>query len=126
MIAIVACVICAGPVDDLLTAIERVETGGMKDPSRAVGDGGRSLGPMQIQRAYWTDSRVPGRYDRVQSRDYARRVVLAYWSRFCPRALAAGDRETLARVHNGGPAGARKPATRAYWAKVRSAMRWRQ
>ncbi len=49
--------------------------------------------------------------------------MVRYWRRYCPRALAQGDWQTLARVHNGGPRGHRKPATHAYWSKVRRAMR---
>jgi glutathione peroxidase len=43
--------------------------------------------------------------------------------RYAPQAWAQGDVETLARVHNGGPAGARKQATLPYADKVRRAMR---
>lgn len=110
----------ARAVERLLDAMEWVESNG--NPA-AVGDGGRSIGPLQIQRAYWSDAGVPGRYDQVRDRAYARRVVRAWWRRHCPAALAAGDLERLARCHNGGPAGHRKPATRAYWGKVRAAMR---
>jgi hypothetical protein len=45
-------------------------------------------------------------------------VVEAYLARYAPRALAQGDWQTLARIHNGGPAGARNPATRAYWKRM--------
>jgi hypothetical protein len=48
--------------------------------------------------------------------------MLAYWRRYAAAALAAGDLATLARVHNGGPGGARNPATLAYWRRVRAAM----
>ena len=57
-------------------------------------------------------------YSDVARLDYAERVVAAYLQRYAPRALARGDWQTLARVHNGGPAGARNPATRAYWKRV--------
>jgi hypothetical protein len=49
--------------------------------------------------------------------------MLAYWERYCPTALARGDWATLARIHNGGPAGHKKPATLKYWKKVSQAMR---
>ena len=48
--------------------------------------------------------------------------MLAYWRRYCPTAMAAGDAEVLARVHNGGPRGNRKAATAAYWRRVLAAM----
>jgi len=115
----IAAPVLAGETDRLLDAMRQVESGGNPD---AVGDGGASRGPYQIQRAYWEDSRVPGRYEQVRDDAYARRVVRAYWQRYCPGAVERGDMETLARVHNGGPAGARKSATLAYWHKVRRAM----
>lgn len=104
----------------LLDALREVESGG--DPD-AVGDGGRSLGPYQIQWAYWKDSGVEGKYRQVRDRRYAERVMLEYWKRYCPKALARRDFQTLARVHNGGPAGARKSATRSYWRKVSKVLR---
>lgn len=103
----------------LLDAIRQAESGGNVN---AVGDGGRSHGAYQIQRCYWRDAGVAGRYDQVRDPAYAERVMLAYWRRHCPDALARGDLETLARVHNGGPAGARKPATMRYWLRIKRVM----
>jgi hypothetical protein len=105
----------------LLDAIRQVESGGRT--GEIVGDNGRSLGPYQIQRPYWKDSRVRGQYGQVRNAAYAERVMLAYWKRYCPTALARGDWETLARVHNGGPRGHRKAATVGYWKKVEAAMK---
>lgn len=116
--AIVAVAIGAG-INDLLDAMTQVESGG---DVNAVGDQGRSIGPLQIQRGYWRDARVPGRYEQVRTPAYARRVVVAYWHRYCADALRRGDFETLARVHNGGPAGARKAATKPYWDRTRKQM----
>ena len=108
----------------LLNAIRRVETGGHPNGGRDTrGDGGRSLGPYQIQRSYWRDAGMPGSYGQVRDRRYAERVMRSYWERYCPRALARGDLETLARVHNGGALGARKRSTVAYWHKVRKELR---
>ena len=104
-----------------LDAIRRVETGATG--IGAVGDGGRALGPYQIHKAYWQDSGVPGRYeDCLRDTAYSERVVLAYMKRYAPKALAAGDWETLARIHNGGPKGHTKKATLGYWAKVQKEM----
>lgn len=108
----------------LLDAIRTVETGACTRPADAVGDGGRSLGPYQIMRGYWADActadpslaRFP--YETVRDAAYARRVIVAYWQRYAREALARGDLQTLARIHNGGPAGARNPRTAGYWAKV--------
>lgn len=104
----------------MLNAIRAVETGGHRDPANAVGDGGRALGPYQIHRAYWIDAterhpelRALG-YQSVRDQAIAERVVLAYLTRYAP----AWDLETVARIHNGGPRGHRKPATIGYAARV--------
>lgn len=110
-------------VRPLLDAIREVESGGRT--GEIIGDEGRSLGPYQIQRPYWQDSGVPGRYGDVRSIPYAEKVMLAYWQRYCPDALARGDYATLARIHNGGPRGHRNPATLRYWRKVSTALKSR-
>jgi len=107
----------------LLDAICEVETGEHPDAANAQGDGGRSLGPYQISRAYWRDSGVPGRYESVRHPAYAERVMIAYWQRHCPSALARNDWQTLARVHNGGPNGPWKRRTLSYWRRAREQIR---
>ncbi len=109
-------------LSDLLAAMRHVESRG---DNRAVGDGGRSRGPYQISLPYWVDG--GGRRSRywrdVWSPWASRRVILGYWRRYCPAALERGDLQTLARVHNGGPDGARERKTLRYWRRVREAMR---
>jgi hypothetical protein len=105
--------------DRILRAIRQVETGGCADPANAVGDGGRAIGPYQIHKAYWQDAveydrSIGGTYADCRNEAYARRVVLAYMSRYCK----AWTDETVARIHNGGPKGHRKSATLPYWSKV--------
>ena len=106
----------AAPPESFWRALHLVETSGRHGP--ILGDNGRSLGPLQISRAYFSDSRVGGTYEQVSDLAFARRVVSAYLQRYAPKAWAAGDVETLARVHNGGPAGARKSSTVNYGQKV--------
>lgn len=106
----------AAPPESFFRALHLVETSGRHGP--ILGDNGRSLGPLQISRAYFTDSRVGGTYEQVSDLAFARRVVSAYLKRYAPKAWAAGDVTTLARIHNGGPAGARKSATVNYGQKV--------
>lgn len=106
----------AAPPDSFWRAIHLVETSGRHGP--ILGDNGRSLGPLQISRAYFTDSRVGGTYEQVVDLGFARKVVSAYLQRYAPKAWAAGDVVTLARIHNGGPSGASKAATVNYGAKV--------
>jgi hypothetical protein len=111
----------AAPPESFWRALHIIETSGRTGP--IVGDGGKALGPLQIHRAYHADSRVAGDYSRVADLDYAKRVATAYFKRYAPAAWAAGDVETLARIHNGGPRGHLKPATKGYAAKVRAQMR---
>ena len=106
----------AAPPDSFWRALHLVETSGRTGP--IVGDGGAALGPLQIHRAYHADSRVAGDYSRVADLDYSKRVATAYLKRYAPTAWAAGDIETLARVHNGGPRGHLKSATKGYGARV--------
>ncbi|HOW72037.1 MAG TPA: hypothetical protein PKY77_15665 [Phycisphaerae bacterium] len=106
-----------------LDAVAQVETGGSANPALARGDSGRSLGPYQISWKYWKDSGVGGSYRWVTNKAYAEQVMLAYWRKHCPQALARRDYRTLARIHNGGPDGTREPKTSAYWQRVRQAMR---
>ena len=106
----------AEPPESFWRALHLVETSGRHGP--ILGDNGRSLGPLQISRAYFTDSRVGGTYEQVTDLGFARKVVSAYLKRYAPKAWAAGDVVTLARIHNGGPAGARKAATVSYGQKV--------
>lgn len=110
--------VSAAPVSArLLKAIHLVETGGRLGAIK--GDGGRALGPLQIHRAYWLDSRVPGRYEQCADLAYSTRVLNAYMARYCPN----GDDETIARIHNGGPRGHKKTATLRYWREVSRKMK---
>lgn len=107
-------------LDRVLDAIRIVETGGEKDPVNTVGDNGRSIGPFQIQRGYWQDAlehdpSIGGTYADCKDETYARRVIRAYLSRY----VKTWNDETVARIHNGGPSGAKKKSTMKYWQKVR-------
>jgi hypothetical protein len=108
----------AAPPDSFFRALHIVETSGRTGP--ILGDNGKALGPLQIHRSYHADSRVAGDYSRVADLDYSKRVATAYLKRHAPVAWAAGDVETLARVHNGGPRGHLKPATKGYGVRVKA------
>ena len=108
----------AAPPDSFWRALHIVETSGRTGP--IVGDGGAALGPLQIHRSYHQDSRVAGDYSRVADLAYSKRVATAYLKRHAPEAWAKGDVETLARVHNGGPRGHLKPATKSYGVRVKA------
>ena len=107
----------AAPPASFFRALHVVETSG-RTTGPIIGDNGRALGPLQIHRGYHADARIGGDYSRCADLDYSRRVVTAYLQRYAPQAWASGDVVTLARIHNGGPRGASKPATVAYGDKV--------
>jgi hypothetical protein len=111
----------AAPPASFFRALHIAETSGRTGP--ILGDGGKALGPLQIHRAYHADSRVAGDYSRVADLDYSKRVATAYLKRHAPEAWAKGDVETLARVHNGGPRGHLKPATKSYGVRVKALSR---
>lgn len=106
----------AAPPDSFFRALHIVETGGKR--GAIIGDNGAALGPLQIHRSYHADARIGGDYSRCADLDYSKRVVAAYLQRYAPEAWAKGDVETLARIHNGGPRGDKKPATYNYAQKV--------
>lgn len=111
----------AEPPESFWRAMHQVEASGRV--GEIWGDNGRSLGPLQIGRAYHTDSRVPGSWSQCKGLAYSRRVATAYLKRWAPRAWAIGDCQTLARIHNGGPRGHQKKATLGYWHKIKTEMR---
>ena len=107
------------PIYSLLDAIRMVESGG--NDNCEDGDGGRAIGPFQIHRGYWIDSRIPGDYEDCRDRDYSERVVTAYMKRWCPEAWQSRSPrsvEIIARIHNGGPRGHLKKSTEPYARKV--------
>jgi hypothetical protein len=123
LILLAICATChAAPPDSFWRALHIVETSGRT--GKILGDyvNGKpqALGPLQIHRSYHQDSRVAGDYSRVADLAYSKRVATAYLKRYAPEAWAAGDVETLARVHNGGPRGHLKPATKSYGVRVKA------
>lgn len=113
-------------LNDLLLAMRIVESGNKPDGTRILGDNGDSRGPLQIQAPYHHDSVgncFP--YSKVDWWRYSVRCFYGYMARYVPVALGSLDFETLARVHNGGPAAykvSRKKYTDLYWARVRNEL----
>lgn len=108
-------------------AIAVVESG---DRDNVVGDRGKALGRFQIWKVYWQDavSKFPslkdeGNYDScLRDGNYSERVVAAYFLRYGKKFLEAGDYESLARIHNGGPKGHLRSSTVEYWKRVKKAL----
>jgi hypothetical protein len=106
--------------DATLDAIKQVESGGRCD---LIGDNGKAIGPYQIHRCYWQDAvaydkNLGGVYSDCTNEAYARKVCIAYLSRYAP----CWDAEIVARIHNGGPKGHTRSSTLSYWKKVKAQL----
>ena len=111
----------------LLDAIQRVETGGERDPAHATGDHGLALGWLQHHADHWEDARgadktLPAWEVGATDLPTAKRAAVAFWARY----HAQGDREK-ALTHHYGPAG-KKGCKKwcdpdGYWAKVQKALK---
>ena len=91
-------------------------------PNNAVGDNGKAIGAYQIHYAYWKDAvdydpSIGGKYSDCKDPKYARRIVRSYLSRYVPKG--GWNIDTVSRIHNGGPKGHTKSATRKYAEKVK-------
>ena len=108
-----------------LNAIHKVESSGQITGAEPImGDRGKARGPLQIHREYWEDVKnlVGGKYEDVDNLDYASNVVAKYMLKYAKNAIQNGQFDIVARRHNGGPAGDKKPATQEYARKVMSKM----
>ena len=131
VLILVTTLLLSSPVDetyakeDLLDAMCQVESNCDSDE---VGDDGDSIGAYQIQYAYWLDatefSGIGGDYEDVLNKEYARKIVLAYWNRYATKKRLGHEPtlEDMARIHNGGPNGFKKKATVVYWTKVEKVL----
>lgn len=106
----------------LIFALIHVESQG--EP-RAVGDGGAALGLLQIRREVVEDvNRIYGtEYRHEDAFEPGKAVEIAVlYLRYWGNRGGPATPEKLARIWNGGPRGAEKDATLAYWRKVREAL----
>ncbi len=118
----------AQPSDRVLDAIQQVESSGVANPPD--GDGGKAIGPFQIWKDYWTDAvafdkTIGGTYQDCRKPEYARKVVIAYITRYGGKNVSD---EVAARLHNGGPRFAKKTGKalqklNKYWAKVKKHLK---
>jgi len=142
-------------LEDLLNAIEQVESGG---DSNAVGDGGAAIGSFQIHKIYvddvnriliiWRDKLneifanyhtlhpdpnniksfdfEPYTYEDRYNKKHSRFMVFVYLTYYTPfNDNYDIDIEKAARIHNGGPAGYKKESTKPYWQKVKRELEGR-
>lgn len=109
----------------LLASIERVETGGEKNPAVAVGDHGKALGWMQIHPDYYAQAKksapwLPPYRTVCKDKTLSRVCVVAHWASY--NELNKSNREK-ALVHHYGPSGRKgkknfSDTWHKYWDKV--------
>ena len=98
-------------------AIHSVESGGRF--GAIIGDNGQALGPLQIHKRCWIDSKVKGKYMQCADFNYSVKVMEGYLKRYCPKAVQENNFEIMARTWNGGPS---QKGTDGYWKKVKQAI----
>ena len=117
------------PSKKLLKAIEQVESGGNTE---AIGDGGKSVGCLQIGMEVVDDVNLligtPDLFKSVDRFSRKKSYVIAmnyldYWGQkyYIHTGVQPTD-EVYARIWNGGPAGYLKKGTLVYWEKVKKEM----
>ena len=107
----------------LLAAMCEVESNGDCSKIGKVGE----LGCYQIRECFWQDAlehdpSIGGKYEDVaKDKDYAEKVILAYWDRYATTKRIGREPtdEDRARIHNKGPNGYKKDASLPYWNKVK-------
>ena len=109
----------------LLAALIAVESSGNPD---AIGDNGLAYGCLQLHAAYVQDAAEfagkTWRHEDAFNPATAEQIVRAYMARYATEKRLGREPtyQDIARMHNGGPAGWRKPATLPYWLKVKKKL----
>ena len=111
----------------LVAVLAMVESGG---DHAAVGDGGRSVGHLQIGRAviedvnriYHTDFGPPDAKDRRRATLICLLYLKHWGKRYELKTGRVAEPEVLARIWNGGPNGWHKPTTIEYGRRVAALM----
>ena len=127
MFTLLACILCVNsPNVELERTIDvmiQVESGGNWN---AVGDNGKSIGGLQISRAYWLDGTrflgVQWPYNDARDPAKARAVVRAYLLHWQRAGQFPQTPEVFARLHNGGPTGPLKACTKPYWHRIQACL----
>lgn len=110
----------AAPSEKFFRALHLVESSGRTGAILGdyVNGKPRALGPLQIHRAAFIDSKIVGRYEQCADLAFSKRVASSYLLRYAPTAWKNNDIATLAAVWNGGPKGPGRKAAQAYAKKV--------
>lgn len=107
--------------DRFLNALQRVESGGEKNPDQAVGDNGRSRGAYQLGKLYVKDAQSYNKELRkytyeeiVSTRSLGGDAVIAYLYKYGKKHIESENVEALAGMHNGGNKNPMRKATENY------------
>lgn len=110
----------------LILAIMLVESRGNIN---ALGDNGNSHGCLQLTEAYIQDAAEHAEeswtVEDAYSKETSIRIFVAYMDRYATeeRIGSPVTVEHIARIHNGGPTGWSKEATKPYWEKVKNEVK---
>ena len=112
----------------LLGAIEQVESRGN---TTAIGDSGKAYGVYQIHESYVQDvNRISGKnfthadaFDKDKAKEMVEIYLNHYGKSYEKKTGKKATNEVLARIHNGGPNGYKKDATKKYWNKVNKELK---
>jgi len=113
---------------DFLKAIETVESHGN---AKAIGDNGKAYGVYQIHKSYVEDvNRISGKnfthedaFDKDKAKEMVEIYLTNYGKSYEKKTGKKATNEVLARIHNGGPNGYKKDATKKYWNKVQKELK---
>lgn len=111
----------------LILLLIQIESGGN---DLAVGDNGKAFGCLQIHASYVEDiNRIWNtdyKHTDAFNRDDAINMLMFYTAHYALKLEEETGRkataEDLARIHNGGPDGWKKPSTLKYWKKVEALL----
>ena len=113
---------------NLLDAIQAVESNGKEN---AIGDNGKAVGAFQIHKIYVDDvnsfSSEKFTYEDRKNKEKSQKIVKLYLEHYGKsyekKTGKKATNEVLARIHNGGPKGYNKEATKNYWKKVENNLK---
>ena len=114
--------------DSFLDAIVAVESHGN---AKAIGDNGKAYGVYQIHKSYVEDvNRISGKnftladaFDKEKAKEMVKIYLTNYGKNYEKKTGKTATNEVLARIHNGGPSGYKKDATKKYWDKVQKELK---
>ncbi len=113
-----------GVENNLITALAQIES---SNNPKAIGDGGDSVGILQIQKAvildvnkiYGTRYSPKDRLNPAKSKEICRKYLAYYGGLYQKKTGKSPTNEVYARLWNGGPNGYRYKSTELYWKRVK-------